>query len=364
MEVIIDNIIMIGFGLSLLMSINHMVREKRVLRDYLFFVLFLALGITQLAMWNVNIDLTLKYPHLTELDQAVIFIFGPLLYLIYKNIMDASFRFVKQYFVLFLPALAALFFLLPYYTASAQYKKDLIKGIFDTSQLLTIQFTFFFGIVYCLVFLVIIVRGLSLLYRKEFLANSISARLIVLIILISIVTISLLIAGTVFESFLIVKIAICCLSIGLAVMIVANYQIPHLYVQAQETIQDIKGQKNLLKGCSLESIRNNLKVKMEEEKFFLDDEITLESLAGAIGLNRHQLSQYLNQHLCMNFNTYLNYYRIREAEKFLKDDFERSAISVAYAVGFVNYMTFQKVFKKITGDTPSKYREKLPGKEK
>jgi len=336
-----------------------MVREKRVLRDHLFFILFLALGITQLAMWNVNVDLTLKYPHLTELDQAVIFIFGPLLYIIYKDIMDASFRLDKKYLLLFLPALTAVFFLLPYYTASAQYKKDIIKGIFDTSQLITIQLTFFFGIIYCLVFLVIIVRGLSLLYRKELLADSVSARLIVLIIFISAVTISLLIAGTVYESFLIIKIAISCLSIGLAVMVVANYQIPHLYVQAQETIQEIKGQKNLLKGNSLEGIRNNLKIKMEDDKIFLDDDVTLDSLAESIGLNRHQLSQYLNQHLHMNFNAYLNYHRIHEAEKLLKEDFERSAISVAYAVGFANYMTFLKVFKKITGVTPSKYKEKF-----
>ena len=61
----------------------------------------------------------------------------------------------------------------------------------------------------------------------------------------------------------------------------------------------------------------------------------------------------------MNFNQFLNKYRIEEAKKRLKDPEENQfvVLKIAYDVGFNSKSTFNTAFKKFTGMSPSQYRE-------
>ena len=67
----------------------------------------------------------------------------------------------------------------------------------------------------------------------------------------------------------------------------------------------------------------------------------------------------INERLNMNFNTFINQYRIDEAQKLLIRDPERSVISVAYDVGFNSKSSFYDAFSRYTGVTPQAYRKKL-----
>ena len=55
------------------------------------------------------------------------------------------------------------------------------------------------------------------------------------------------------------------------------------------------------------------------------------------------------------FSDYLNRYRIRQAAKLLKETGEPIS-SVGQTVGYSDHSYFCRVFKKITGKTPSEYR--------
>jgi len=98
---------------------------------------------------------------------------------------------------------------------------------------------------------------------------------------------------------------------------------------------------------------------MRDDKEFTDFEISLKSMAGKLSITSHQLSQYLNEHRNKNFNSFINECRIREAKILIKEDAQRSAISVAYAIGFSNYTTFQQSFKKETGLSPAAYKLRI-----
>jgi AraC-like DNA-binding protein len=99
---------------------------------------------------------------------------------------------------------------------------------------------------------------------------------------------------------------------------------------------------------------------MEEEKLYLDPELSVTKLARCLGLAKEHISQIINQQFYMNFNQFLNKYRIEEAKKRLKDPKENQyvVLKIAYDVGFNSKSTFNTAFKKFTGMSPSQFREK------
>jgi YesN/AraC family two-component response regulator len=73
----------------------------------------------------------------------------------------------------------------------------------------------------------------------------------------------------------------------------------------------------------------------------------------------HHLSQLLNEEMDTGFYDFVNNYRVREAQRLLLDaHFRHFAIeAVGLESGFANKTTFNRVFKKVTGMTPSAYLE-------
>jgi AraC-like DNA-binding protein len=109
------------------------------------------------------------------------------------------------------------------------------------------------------------------------------------------------------------------------------------------------------------SIQGALKKVTLEQKPYLNPELTINHLAAMIPCNRHQLSQVLNEALKNSFYDYINYYRVEEAKQLLmhasKENYKIS--SIAYDAGFNSLSTFNEVFRKHTGTTPSQFRKDL-----
>jgi len=105
-------------------------------------------------------------------------------------------------------------------------------------------------------------------------------------------------------------------------------------------------------------LAEQLETLMKTEKLFSENDLSLSKLAEKLGTNKHFVSQVINQQFQMNFFDYVNSKRIEEAKHLLrnrsKDDL--NIIEVAYIVGFNNKGTFNAVFKKFTGTTPSEFR--------
>lgn len=98
---------------------------------------------------------------------------------------------------------------------------------------------------------------------------------------------------------------------------------------------------------------------MEEEKLFLQPDLTIASLADSVGIPEHKLRTLINQGLeYRNFSTFLNHYRIAEAKSRLHGTTraQASILDVAMAVGYRSIGPFNRAFKDITELTPSQYR--------
>ena len=86
------------------------------------------------------------------------------------------------------------------------------------------------------------------------------------------------------------------------------------------------------------------------------ENITLADVAQTVGITAGYLSTLFSQKLEKNFVDYLNELRISHACTYLKQNYLKT-YEIAYKVGFRDEKYFSKVFKKITGQSPSEYRK-------
>jgi AraC-like DNA-binding protein len=98
---------------------------------------------------------------------------------------------------------------------------------------------------------------------------------------------------------------------------------------------------------------------MENDKLFLDSELTLVKLAERMNISSKQLSQIINQIENTNYSQYIAKYRIEQAKKYLTNpDYHNYKIAaIAFESGFNSISSFNITFKNLTNTTPIDYRE-------
>lgn len=84
----------------------------------------------------------------------------------------------------------------------------------------------------------------------------------------------------------------------------------------------------------------------------------MSSLAEKYNISESRLSTSLRENLGMSFSKYLTSQRVQRAKELLVDD-RLSVEQIAQMVGYRDYFYFIRVFKKVTGVTPSVYRRNL-----
>ena len=99
------------------------------------------------------------------------------------------------------------------------------------------------------------------------------------------------------------------------------------------------------------------------ESPYLDPQVSRAKLAVAIGTNEKYLSIALKEKTNLGLTEILNRRRICQTIKILKEDPQISMQSLSSSSGFTSERTFYRVFKKITGFTPSEFK-RIPGDKK
>jgi AraC-like DNA-binding protein len=99
---------------------------------------------------------------------------------------------------------------------------------------------------------------------------------------------------------------------------------------------------------------------VENKKPYLNPELTLDQLASQLSLKPRVLSNVINEELGHNFYDFINRRRIEEASRLLTNPKDRkiTVLEVLYEVGFNSKSSFNTLFKKYTGLTPSEFKKK------
>ena len=100
---------------------------------------------------------------------------------------------------------------------------------------------------------------------------------------------------------------------------------------------------------------------MDNQKLYLDEKLTLPKLASELDILPNYLSQVINERYGKNFYDYINTFRVAEFQKIIQDPKKRhyTLLTLALECGFNSKSSFNKYFKKSTGQTPSEYLETM-----
>jgi AraC-like DNA-binding protein len=107
----------------------------------------------------------------------------------------------------------------------------------------------------------------------------------------------------------------------------------------------------------IENIEGRLHQFMREQMPFLQFGYSIRDLADDLDIPSYQLSAYLNREIGLNFNDYLNQFRVRYCEELMQKGLigQLNLKGLALKCGFSNRNTLTTAFKKFTGFTPSVY---------
>lgn len=118
-------------------------------------------------------------------------------------------------------------------------------------------------------------------------------------------------------------------------------------------------------GKNTSSNENYQAIMLQFYQLVLDDklykwpEITLDTTAEKLNVNRVYLSQAINQTTGSSFTTFINENRVKEAIRIMsaQQTENLSLDGVAFETGFNDRISFYRAFKKITGISPSEFRK-------
>lgn len=148
---------------------------------------------------------------------------------------------------------------------------------------------------------------------------------------------------------------------------------PELLLQYQQPALLSAPEQPLVQDAEFEIVSNQLKedatIKqwkekiitiLENEKLYEDAELTLTQLSKKLSTNPSVLSKVINQGFQLNFNDFVNSYRINAVTEMLKagEQKNQTLLGIAYDCGFNSKATFNRAFKKQTRLSPKEWMEK------
>ena len=100
-----------------------------------------------------------------------------------------------------------------------------------------------------------------------------------------------------------------------------------------------------------------LKKEIEQNLYFLNPELTLNSLAEHLNLHPNFLSHIINEGIHKNFSDFINEYRVETViNKINEKEYKNiTLVGIAHESGFNSKTSFYRTFKKFTNKTPSEY---------
>jgi AraC-like DNA-binding protein len=146
---------------------------------------------------------------------------------------------------------------------------------------------------------------------------------------------------------------------SISVYVITYVAVTRKYIQQ---ISAIKYQTMGLPDEDINSLFSSIENMMQHEKLYLNPDITLAVLSKHLMVSPQKISLAVNSRSANNFNEYINKFRVNHAIEILKNpqSHEMTIASIAFDSGFNSISSFNTVFKKVAGKTPSAYREIQP----
>lgn len=302
------------------------------------------------AFWSTN------HPWVFYTTEFTFFLWGPAMYYFFLFNVKREFNFHKKQLLHLAPALLHLLFLCyKFHFMSNAAKTALLQtGVMSETvdliihSLRNISVLIYLGLSALLIFKSISLNKKNLKWLSFFLVVFLIVELIQLLHFVDLEThtYNTLIYNTTSPMWFLIAIT----------SLFLTMRDPHFLVfnlDKEEVNEEIK---YTLDKKELDSIISKIDDYLLKKENYTDPELSLQSLADAIGIHSKKTSMAINQHYESNFPDYINSLRIKQVTKILLDtNNDQNIIEIAYSVGFSSKSTFNRVFTKFTSLTPSEY---------
>ena len=132
-------------------------------------------------------------------------------------------------------------------------------------------------------------------------------------------------------------------------------------VKMEPNIQELEDGKTPSSSVDIDKWYNQIVEALEGKKMFENPQLTLLDLANELNTNSKTISSSINTGAKMNFNDFINHYRIEAVKVKLREGEHQQTtlLGIAFDSGFNSKATFNRAFKKSTGTTPKNFIENL-----
>ncbi|SFR51447.1 Helix-turn-helix domain-containing protein [Robiginitalea myxolifaciens] len=369
MELLLDFIIIAGITITLMLLFRSLKKKGKAMHHKILIVFFFVIFLVFLHAYSGLHQLTDIFKGTFLFQFSILWILGPLLI----HYLDALFRHARPWpqriVWLYIPVLAVVLFVGVPLTIEVYAERRIFAylDLIDNNQV-------GFAIIRDVVFLIFLLTGSYYFNQYQRAIKATYSSLLNTDITWIRYLIGLCIAFTsidlaslfleIFSSegafygayFSVVSLFLVTLFLGYTgveqpKIIVADFLLEDINsIRQPQQIEITKGDKELI--GALDSM-------MIKDKLFLAEELTLGELADNLGITDKELSALLNQKKQISFYDYVNGFRVDEFKKRVKEEQYKhlTLLGIAFDCGFNSKASFNRIFKRHTGQSPSEFRK-------
>lgn len=315
-------------------------------------------------------------PHMILTGLPLSFTLGPLCLLYLYYLTDHDFRFTWKYSLLFIPFIISIIVLLPFYVKPGPEKLAVLTAFFQQGKLyLPSQVLGIISQVHMWIYLVLLWKKVSsyqeMIKEKFSTIDRINLSWIYYFIGLYAFSFVLLLPATLMRltgnmSLGFERIVPLVAAVGFYYLGYRGFQQVSVFIY--ESGRENDQRKYERSGLSREEAlqyKQELLDLMDQEKIYRDPSLNLNVLAGELAINRNLVSQIINEEIGQNFYDFVNTYRVKDIIERLKhkESSDIPLLHLAMDAGFNSKATFNSVFKKVTGKSPSSYKKELQSKQ-
>ena len=380
MDLILDFLSISGMVVNIIILISLVRAKKKELPHQILKLVFVYIFFVLLAYYSYLHQIKLTFMIGVVFIEPAGYFIGPLLYLYIKSLYYKSDGLVKKNLFHFIPFLFySLVIVFPLIISELRDDPFHYLQILDAYGFEDVEIIFqnLFLMVYCFFSLRLLARyqkTLKLNYSNfckkdlNWIKQLVIGVLIVIIVDTS-ASIYVLIVGEIEEEpyFTMVAIVLMIFFLSYKGFTQSKILLPDFLLEEEPTFTkqvEKKTPSHHLVNSSdeeIERLKTRLQEVLEIEKPYLNEDLTLGALAEMIPTTDKKLSALLNHNMEISFYDLINSYRLEEVKsKMMNPAFDKyTFLAIAYDSGFKSKTSFNRVFKKSTGLSPSQYKKQF-----
>jgi len=361
--------VLIVFQLLFLSAYLFSQHKGKTVSNRLLGLFLLVIALNLFDVFLLQFGVYFAHPALAGLGSCLPLLFGPLLYFYTESIIYKDFSVSIKNSIHFFPFILIFCCTEIYYQNQPFEVQERIlislshhripAIISDISTLIFLQFLCYAIASLRLVSLYKKIAGQHLSNPKYTDVSWLYSTILFFILIIIISALNGLLAQTALSKYYLLAFNLVVVLLLLFVIQVMMKALSRPYFFSFADVSDPVEQPAKMTAGEKEAIVQTLLAFMKSDKPYLDPELSLDQLAAKLSLKPRALSQAINDIRQQNFFDFINRYRIDEAKNLLTNpkDKKITVLEILYQVGFNSKSSFNTLFKKYTGLTPTEFRK-------